>query len=108
MESLAWFVLACAVFGFVVYAYIASKVSGARQRRKRRERLPDTDPPLLVGRTYNVQLSHGRKLHRITIVGMSEDVEDRPWDLQNWIVGTCEDGGRVYLRPYSIRFVEDA
>lgn len=66
MDSLAWFVLACAVFGFIVYVYVASAI----RRKKRLSRLPNADPPLLGGRTYNVQLSHGRNLDGITVVGI--------------------------------------
>ena len=108
MGSLGWFILACIVVALIIYAIVASQISAARRRRKRRKRLPDAESPLLVGRRYNIQLSHGRVLGCITVVGMSEDVGDESWQDREWIVGKREDGRRVYLRPNTIRFVEDA
>lgn len=104
-----WFVLACIVIGMIIYGYISSSISERRRKRNRRERLPDAPPPLIVGNKYNVQLSHGRKIHDITVVGMSEEgVAGHPWDIQGWIVGQRPDGRHVYMQPESVRYVEDA
>ena len=78
MEPLGWFILACVLVGFIIYAYIASKISGYRQRQKRLARLPDAPAPLMAGRHYNIQLSHGRKLDSAYVVGLAADMEEQP------------------------------
>lgn len=108
MEPFGWFILACIVVGIIVYAYISAKITNYRQRRKRLKRLPDAPPPLIAGRRYNIQLSHGRILKDAYIVGMAADMEEQPWELQKWIVAQHPDGKMMYIRPHSIRFVEDA
>jgi hypothetical protein len=107
MESLHWFILLCAVFAFIVYTYIASKVSGARREKKRRDRLPDAEGPLATGKTYNVQISNGRRLDGVTVVGMGQDWHQRDWAAHQWLVVRGPDGRLKYLRHDTIRYVEE-
>lgn len=108
MEPLGWFILACVVVGFIIFAYINGKVSSARKRRLRRERLPDAPAPLVAGKTYNLQISNGRKIESVTVIGMSEEMEEFEWDMRNWVVVRAPDGRMIYLRPRTIRYIEEA
>jgi hypothetical protein len=116
MLQTGWFVLACImvaivvlIVGLVVHAYISSRIDDGKQKRQGDVvHLDGAPPPLVVGKKYHVQLSHGKVLKDITIVGMGKAADNLPWDVQHWLVGERADGTNVYLLPRSIRFVEDA
>tara|TARA_Y100000589_G_scaffold327408_1_gene369131 strand:- start:1573 stop:1908 length:336 start_codon:yes stop_codon:yes gene_type:complete len=108
LESIGWLILASSVFLFIVYAYISSKISDRNRRQRQTECLPDAQAPLVAGRTYNIQLSHGRKIDNVTVVGISDDSEADAWRNEMWIVVRGKDDKHRYLRYNSIRYVEDA
>ncbi|MEX0885465.1 MAG: hypothetical protein WD009_03405 [Phycisphaeraceae bacterium] len=103
----AWFILISAIFLFVVYAFFVSRRDKGRQQRHRHRVWPQVDPPLVAGRTYNLQMSDGRKISGFTVEGIHDGELGPPWYDIPWLAGTVTDGRRVYLRANAIRTVEE-
>jgi len=107
-----WPILSTIVVILICYGIISNKVKDKRLRKATRELLPALRDHIKVGKRYNVFLSHGQRFDGATFMGLSEPYDPQnqylPFPLAQWLILEKKDGKRVYIKPTSIRYYEDA
>jgi len=107
-----WPIFAVVVGVLICNGIISSKVKDKRLRKATRELLPALRDHIKAGKKYNVFLSHGQRFEGVTFLGLSEPYDPQnqylPFPLAQWVILEKQDGKRVYIKPISIRFYEDA
>ena len=101
------------VVGFVVLliaiAWLNSTWENHRRKKLRKKTVPIVEDNLSVNRTYNVQLSDGRRFESVQIIGTS-DHQSGHYSFSGWedmIILRKPDQTRVFLKQSAIRFVEE-
>ncbi len=96
----------------IVWGVVSAKVRERRLKKATEKMLPTLKQHFEAGRHYNVFVSHGRLFQRVHFVGISEPIRRKyaslPFPLTQWIILLQEDGRRLYIKPESIRYYEDA
>jgi hypothetical protein len=104
-------VIACLVLGLILFAYVSSKISDARLKRRTRKVLPEIQDFLQVNKCYKVTLSDGKILDSVTFLGISPifgaNPDYLPFPLQRWVILLRPNGKRLFLKPQAIRYYEE-
>lgn len=107
-----WATLASIVVVLIIYGMVSSSIRKRRLKRATAAMLPTLKQHFQAGRRYNVFVSHGQLFERVLFVGISEPLDAQysplPFPLTQWVVVERESGQRLYIKPESIRYYEDA
>ena len=107
-----WAIVVSIILVMIIWGIASSKLRERRVKKATEKLLPTVKEHFEAGRHYNVFVSHGRLFQRVQFVGISEPVTRKypslPFPLTQWIVLQQEDGKRLYIKPESIRYYEDA
>src|ERR1039457_4033056 len=112
MSQEIWVIIVSAVIVLIVWGIISSKLDARRLKRATDALLPTLKQQFEPNRRYHVFLSHGKRFERVRFLGISApselDSTSYPFPLCQWIVLQKESGERIYVRPDSIRYYEEA
>jgi hypothetical protein len=107
-----WAIFCSAVFVLIVWGIITSKIKQKRIRREAEALLPRIKDHISANRYYNVALNDGTLFKNIKFIGISDRHDESggilPFPISEWLILEKEDGKRVYVKPQSIRYYEDA
>jgi hypothetical protein len=107
-----WAIIVSIILGLIIWGIASSKIRERRVKKATEKMLPKLKQHFEAGRYYNVFVSHGRLFQRVQFMGISEPFGRKysalPFPLCQWIVLQQEDGKRLYIKPESIRYYEDA
>jgi hypothetical protein len=112
MSQELWVIILSAIIVLIVLAVITTKRDARRVKRATDDLLPTLKQQFEPGRRYHVFLSHGQRFERVQFLGISAppDVGSRflPFPLCEFVILQRESGERIYVRPDSIRYYEEA
>ena len=112
MSQELWVIILSAFIVLIVLAGITSKRDARRVKRATDNLLPTLKQEFEPGRRYHVFLSHGQRFERVQFLGISTppDVSSQflPFPLCEFVILQRESGERIYVRPDSIRYYEEA
>ena len=107
-----WAIVVSVIILLIIYGMVSSNVRQRRLKRATEAMLPSVKQHFEAGRRYNVFVSHRQLFERVLFVGVSEAFGAKysplPFPLTQWIVLERESGQRLYIKPESIRYYEDA
>ncbi|MGC9942950.1 MAG: hypothetical protein ABSE48_14050 [Verrucomicrobiota bacterium] len=112
MTQELWVIILSAFIVLIFWGIVTSKRDARRLKRASADLLPTLKQQFEPGRRYHVFLSHGQRFERVQILGISAppDVGNRflPFPLCELVILQRESGERIYVRPDSIRYYEEA
>ncbi|MBV9127027.1 MAG: hypothetical protein JO117_02955 [Verrucomicrobia bacterium] len=95
-----------------IVSMISSRLRERRIKRAVEALVPRVKQHFEVGHRYNVFLSHGQTFEQVLFVGISAPYSSRhsalPFPLTSWVILEQKSGQRLYIKPESIRYYEDA
>ncbi len=105
-----WAIIVGGFLLLIVYAIVSSKKSEKRLREAREKMLPHLEEAIATDRRHHLFLSDGRRFMDVRILGAT-DPKLAPSPLGDWgsmLVILLDSGKKAFIRPSSVRCIEEA
>ena len=110
--SEVWAVLVSLIIILIVYGIVSSRLRARRLKRLTRELLPEVSDHFKAGTHYRIALTSGSIFENVRFLGISHVDDPRaqhlPFPLQHWVVLEKSDGKRLFVKPHTIKYYEEA
>lgn len=108
--SEVWAIIVIAILVLIIYGIMSAKVDARKQRIAQEKMFPYLEETLDPALLYNLSLSDGRQFKTVQLLGTT-DPKLRLSPFGEWgvmLVLLQLSGKKAFVRPYSVRCIEEA